>query len=727
MSWRNGDSAPLSRRKFLGVSLVAAGGLLLGFTVGGRTWAQEAPATPPVPVPPPKPNAFVKIAPGGRITLVIPYVEMGQGVYTSQVQLLAEELEVDPATVAFEAAPPDDALYANPLIGEQVTGGSTALRAQWISVRQAGAAAREMLIEAAARRWKVPAAGLKAENGRIIETASGRSIGYGEVAREASGLPVPKSPALKAPEKFRFVGKPTKRVDTPAKINGSAIFGIDVRPPGVRYALVAACPVFNGKLASVDDREAMKIKGVRQVVKIEDAVAVVADHTWAARKGLAALKIKWNEGANARLTTADLVAGADAAMDRDGLVFMHEGDVNKAESGAAGRFRADFRQPILAHAAMEPLSCTVHVKPDSCEVWLGSQVLARAHRAAAEAAGLPPNKVVMHNYYLGGGFGRRLEIDYVPQAVKIAKQVEGPVKVTWSREEDMQHDYYRYLNHSRVTVGLDSAGRPVSWRHRVVGPNIMERFLPILNKDGIDLDVVECAHGPYDIPNVLIEFTRNEPPKGLGAGNWRGVGPTRNVYVVESVIEELAYRAGQDPVAYRLAMMARQPRPRAALELAAAKAGWGKSLPKRSGRGAAVFSGFGSHLGFVAEVNVEPSGHVRVDRVVCAVDTGFVVNPDVVRAQMEGGIIFGISAALYGKITVANGRIREGNFDTYPVLRMHEAPRIEVHIVPSSEEPGGAGEPGTCGAIAAVANAVSAATGKRLLSLPVDFAQLKEV
>lgn len=717
MSDPNNTVAELTRREFLGISLAFAGGLLLGFPMGGR--ASSA--------PPPKPNAFVKIDPGGRITLLLPYVEMGQGAYTSQVQLLAEELEVDPASVAFEAAPPDDSLYANPLLGGQISGGSASLRGAWITLRQAGAAAREMLVDAAARRWKLPASELQAANGQVVHTTSGRSIGYGDLAREAALLPVPSAPVLKVPGAFRVVGKPVRRVDTEEKINGSAIFGIDVRPPGVRCALVSACPVFNGKLGKVDEREALKINGVRQIVKIENAVAVVADNTWAARKGLAALKIQWNEGANAKLTTADLTAAADAAMNKKGLIATDEGDVAGAEANAASVYEAEFRQPILAHAAMEPLSCTVHVQPGSCEVWMGTQILARAHRAAAKAAGLAPEKVVMHNCYLGGGFGRRLESDYVSQAVLIAKQVQGPLKVTWSREEDMQHGYYRYLNNSRVRVGLDAEGRPVSWWHRVVGPNIMEGFLPAYQKDGIDLDIVDGAYGPYDIPNIQIEYTRHEPPKGLAVGNWRGVGRTRNVYVVESVIDALARSAGEDPIAYRLAMMDGEPRPKAALELVAAKSGWGDPLPERSGRGVAVFSGFGSHLALVAQVKVEPSGQVRVERVVCAVDTGLVVNPDVVRAQIEGGIIFGISAALYGRITVADGRVQQANFDTYPVLRMREAPRIDVHIIESNEEPGGVGEPGTSGAIAAVANAVYAATGKPVLSLPIDPIQLEGV
>ena len=697
----------LDRRGFLAV---AGGGLVLGFSL--RAEAQGAPAPPA--------NAFVRVDATGRVTMVLPYVEMGQGAYTSQVQLLAEELEVDPAQVIVEAAPPNAALYASPLLGEQITGGSMSLRASWTPLRAAGAAARTMLVEAAARSWGVGAEACRAERGRVIHSASGRTVGYGALADAAARLPVPASPGLKAAGTFRLIGKPVPRVDTPDKITGAAKFSIDARPPGVRHAMVSACPVFGGTLARVDGAEAMRVAGVQQVVQIKDAVAVVASTTWAARKGLAALRIEWNEGKNAALSTADLVAQADAALDRPGLVAIKTGDVVAAEATAASRYDAVFRMPILAHAALEPLNCTVHVHDGGCEVWVGSQILGRAQKVAADAAGVPVERVVVHNHLLGGGFGRRLETDYVTQAVLIAKQVEGPVKVTWSREEDMQHDYYRYVNHSRVTVGLDASGGPVSWRHKVVGPNIMARWLPAYQKDGVDLDVVEGAEGPYDIPNVLVEFTRNEGPDGMGTGNWRGVGPTRNVFIVESVVEDLARRSGRDPVDFRRSLLGKAPRVRAALDLAAAKAGWGEPLPVGSGRGVAAFTAFGSHLALVAQVKVESSGAVTVERVVVAVDAGIVVNPDVVRAQIEGGVIFGVSAALHGRITVARGRVEQGNFDTYPILRMREAPKIDVHIVESSADPGGVGEPGTSGAIAAVANAVCAATGRRPFSLPLD-------
>jgi len=708
-------TAELSRRRFLAVSLVAGGGMLLGFSLRADSQSQK---------PAPRPNAFVRIDRDGRVTLILPYVEMGQGAYTSQAQILAEELEVDLSGVTLEAAPGNETLYASPLFGEQITGGSGSLRGAWLSLRSAGAACRLMLIDAAARRWKVRSASCRAERGRVIHS-SGRSFLYGELAEDAARLPVPNAPALKNPSAFRVVGQPVKRLEGPAKINGTARFGIDARPEGVLHAMVNACPVLGGTLVSVEPAEALQIKGVRQVVRLENAVAVVADHTWAALKGLRVLKVQWAEGANRALSTADLIAAADAALDRDGLVAENIGDVPKAEAAAANRFSADYCMPMLAHAAMEPLSCTVSVTTERCDVWAGSQIVGRAHKAAAEAAGLPLEKVSFHNQLLGGGFGRRLETDYVAQAVRIAKQVKGPVKVTWSREEDMRHDYYRFHNHSRVTVGLDAAGQPVSWRHRVVAPNIMARWLPIFQKNNVDLDAVDAAAGPYDIPNVFVDFTRNEAPAGLATGNWRGVGPTRNVFVVEGVIDELAHQARRDPIEYRKTLMTRSPRARAVLERVERESQWREPLPARSGRGVAVFTAFGSYVAITAQVTVEPSGEVRVQRVVCAVDTGIVVNPDIVRAQFEGGVIFGLSAVLTGRISIENGRVQQGNFDTYPVMRMSEAPRIDVHIVQSNEEPGGVGEPGTSGVIAAVANAVFVATGKRVRTLPIESAQLR--
>ncbi|MDF2994606.1 MAG: aldehyde dehydrogenase [Xanthobacteraceae bacterium] len=712
-------SLQLSRRALLTAAAAAGGGLLIGFPLRQPARAQ-APAKLPVP------NAFIRIGPDNKVTFLVPYVEMGQGAYTAQMQILAEELEVDPSTVTVEPAPPDEPLYANPLLGGQITGGSASLRGAWITLRTAGACARLMLVEAAARQWGVAVESCTAANGTVTHAASGRTLSYGALATAAAQLPVPQSPALKKPGSFKVVGKPTPRVDTPAKVTGEAKFGIDARVPGMRYAFVSACPVFGGTLASIDDSAALKVPGVQQVVRIEDALAVVARNSWAARTGLAALRVTWNDGPNANLDTAALIAELDAGLDRQGLIATNTGDTAAAEAGAASRYQADFRQPILAHAALEPLSCTVHVRDGGCEIWLGSQVLGRAQKAAADALGVPLDKVVAHNHLLGGGFGRRLETDYVSQAVKLAKNVEGPVKITWTREEDMRHDYYRYLNNSRVTVGLDAKGQPVSWRHRVVGPNIMSRFLPIYQKDGVDLDIVGSAHGPYDIPNVFIEYVRQEAPNGLNTGNWRGVGATRNVYIVESVMDELAARAGRDPVEYRLGLMQGAPRVRAALEIAARMAQWGRKLPERTAMGVATFTDFGSYLAVIAQVRVANSGHVTVEHVWCAVDTGIPINPDIIRAQIEGGIVFGLTAALQGRITVAKGRVVEGNFDTYPVMRMRESPPIEVHIIESEADPGGVGEPGTSGAIAAVANAVAAATGRRAFTLPLDPNQLRQ-
>lgn len=706
--------AAISRRNFLAVSLAVGGGMLVGFPFGSRARAAAAAPTP---------SAFIRIDRSGRVTLILPYVEMGQGAYTSQAQILAEELEVALDSVVLEAAPAAT-VYASPIIGEQITGGSFSLRGAWSTMRGAAAAARTMLVEAAAERWRVRTSSCRAENGRVIHS-SGRSLSYGELAEQAARRPVPAAPALKAVGAFRVVGQPQKRLDTPAKINGTARFGIDMRPDGVLHAMVHACPVLGGRLASLDPAPALRVKGVRQVIKIDDAYAVVADHTWAALKGLRALSPQWDEGANRNLSTTDLVAAADAALARKGLVALSVGNTTNVEATATRRFDATYRMPMLAHAAMEPLSCTVSIANGRCDVWVGSQVVGRAQRAAADASGLPLEQVFVHNQFLGGAFGRRLEADYVYQAALLAKQVKAPVKVTWSREEDMQHDFYRFHNHSRVTVAVDANGLPATWHHRVVAPNIMARWLPAFTKDGVDLDAVDAAQGPYDIPNVLVEFTANDAPAGLNTGNWRGVGPTRNVFVVESVIDELAHAAGRDPIAYRKALMAKSPRARAVLELAERESQWGSALPEGSGRGVAVFEGFGSFLAVVAQVAVKRTGRVAAERIVCVVDTGIAVNPDIVRAQIEGGIIFGLSAVLYGTITVDKGRIQQSNFDSYQVVRMDEAPKIEVHIVPSTADPGGVGEPGTSGVIAAVANAVFAATGKRIRTLPIDPTQLR--
>jgi isoquinoline 1-oxidoreductase beta subunit len=711
-----------SRRGFLQAGAAAGGGLMLSLSLpiaNGEAQAADAKGFAP--------NAFIRIGGDGQIVLTMPYVEMGQGTYTSIPMLIAEELEVDLKQVRVEHAPPNERLYGNPLLGGlQATGNSNAIRAAWQPMRQAGAIARTMLVSAAAKKWKVEPASCRAERGEVIHAASGRRIKYGALATDAAKLPVPENIALKRPADFKLIGTPAKRLDTPAKVNGTAVYGIDVRPPGVKIATLAQSPVFGGRVKSVDDAAAKAVKGVRQIVRLDDAVAVVADHMGAAKKGLGALKIEWDDGPHAKLNTKEIAGELEKATLGTGAVAQNIGDVDAALAGSASKVEATYEVPFLAHATMEPMNCTVHVRKDGCEVWVGSQVLARAQAAAAQTAGLPLDKVVVHNHLIGGGFGRRLEIDGVIRAVEIAKQVDGPVKVVWTREEDIQHDIYRPYFFDRLSAGLDGNGMPVAWSHRFAGSSIIARWAPPLFKNGLDPDTTEGAIDlAYALPNLHVEYLRMEPP-GIPTAFWRSVGPSHNVFVTESFMDELAAAAKQDPVVYRLALLDKTPRAKAVLKLAAEKAGWGQPLPDRVGRGVSVQFVFATYLAQVAEVEVSRDGAVRVRRVVCAVDCGTVVNPDTVQAQIQSAIIFGITAALHGEITLKNGRVEQANFDTYQMLRMNEAPAIEVHIVQSSEPPGGMGECGTSAIVPAVTNAVFAATGKRLRKLPIDTVALKK-
>jgi isoquinoline 1-oxidoreductase beta subunit len=530
---------------------------------------------------------------------------------------------------------------------------------------------------------------------------------------------------LKRAQDFRLISTSAKRLDTPAKVNGTAVYGIDVRPPGVKIATLAQSPVFGGRVKRVDDAAARAVKGVRQIVRLDDAVAVVADHMGAAKKGLEALVIEWDDGPHAKLGTDDISGALETATLNSGAVAQNIGDVDKAMASAATKVEATYHLPFLAHAAMEPMNCTVHVRKDGCEVWVGSQAIARAQAGAAKAAGLPLDKVVVHNHLLGGGFGRRLEVDGVIRAVEIAKHVDAPVKVVWTREEDIQHDMYRPYWFDRISGGLDEKGRPVAWDHRFAGSSVIARYLPPAFNKGLDPDTTEGAIDlPYALRNVRVEYLRVEPP-GIPTAFWRSVGPSHNVFVTESFIDELAAAAKQDPVAYRRALLDESPRAKAVLELAAEKAGWGQPLPQGFGRGVSLQFVFATYMAQIAEVEVSRNGAVRVHRVVCAVDCGIPVNPDTIRAQIQSAIMFGITAALYGNITVKNGRVEQTNFDTYQILRMNEAPTVEVHIVQSQESPGGMGEAGTSAIVPAVTNAIFAATGKRLRKMPIDIAQLK--
>lgn len=707
------SGTPASRREFLQASLTIGGALVFGFhfplASTAATTQKQAPFAP---------NAFIRIDSKGAVTFIIPQAEMGQGVYTSIGMILAEELDVAWERVQVEAAPPSDKLYANPVFGIQVTGNSNTIRAFWLPLRKAGAGARAMLVEAAARRWSVDKNACRTENGAVIHATSGRKLAYGDLLGDASKLVPPQDPPLKAPADFRMIGKPLKRLDTPDKANGKAVYGIDAMPPGVKFAASAACPVFGGKVAHVDDLKARQISGVHQVLVFDNFVAVVGDHMWAAKQGLAALAITWDEGPNAQATSDEVWKQIRAASEKSGVVAKTAGDAAKALTEGE-RLDAAYEMPFLAHAPMEPMNCTAHVRADSCEVWVGIQVQTRAQAIAAKVTGLPPEKVIVHNHVLGGGFGRRLEVDFIEQAVRVAKQVEGPVKLIWSREEDIQHDIYRPVYRDVLAATL-SNGKILGWTHRVTGSAVLARWLPPAFQKGIDIDAVDSAVDiPYEIPNLRVEYKRDEPP-AVPTGFWRGVGPNNNVFAVESFIDELAKKAGKDPVVFRRDMLGNNPRLRAAIDLAASKAGWGTVLPARSGRGIAAQVSFASFIATVIEVAVDDFGEVHLKKIVSAVDTGIVVNPDTVVAQLQGGLIFGLTAALYGEITIDKGRVQQSNFHDYRMLRIDQVPNIEVHLIQSGEAPGGIGETGTTAGPPALGNAIYAATGVRLRRMPID-------
>ena len=705
----------LTRRTMLRATAAVGGGLMLSVSLPRLNAALAADADF-------APSAFVRIDPEGKITFTIPQVEMGQGIYTALSMLLAEELDAPFAHVTAEAAPPNDKLYGNPLLGFQVTGGSTSIRAFWTPMRIAGATARAMLVQAAAAKWSVDRASCRTENGQVLHDASARKAPYGDLVQATAALTPPQDPPLKPATDFKLIGKSLKRLDTPDKVNGKAVYGIDARPEGVKIATLASCPVFGGKVAHVNDERAKTIPGVRQVIVFDDFVAVVGDHMWAAKKGLDALDITWDEGPNASMSTADVLNGLVFASENKGAVAKTTGDVAKA-LGEGTKLEAAYHVPFLAHAPMEPMNCTVHVRPDACEIWVGNQVVTRAQGIAAELTGLPLEKVIIHNHLIGGSFGRRLEVDYIAKAVRIAQRVEGPVKVIWTREEDLQQALYRPFYFDRFQATL-SGGKIAAWSHKIAGSSVLARWRPPAFKDGLDRDAVDGAVDfPYDTPNLHIEYVRTEPP-GVLTCFLRSVGPGHNIFVVESFVDELAHAAGKDPVAFRRAHLEKEPRLLACLNLAAEKSGWGSALPARVGRGVACQSVFGSYVAAIVEAEVDDEGEIAIRRVTAAVDCGTVVNPDSVEAQIQGGLIFGLTAALHNEITIAKGRVQQSNFNNYRMMRINEAPAIEVHLMRNGEVPGGIGEPGTSIAGPALANALFAATGVRLRSLPVDRKQL---
>lgn len=706
----------VSRRTFLKTGALLGGGLVIGFHLPRQLSSAVAAGTPQAPY---TPNAFIRIGIDDSVTLIINKSEMGQGVYTSLPMLLAEELACDWRKVRVEAAPVDP-VYNHTTFGLQVTGGSTSVRTEWERLSKAGAAAREMLISAAAQRWKVEPFSCRAENGRVIHS-SGKSFAYGVLAAEAAALPVPQEIRLKSPAAYKIVGKSRHRLDSPAKINGTAEFGIDVHVPGMVTALVARPPVFGGTVAGFKADKALAVPGVLDVVQVPSGVAVVATGFWPAKQGRELLEITWNEGEWARLSTPGMREEYAGLARKPGLVARKEGDQLAMEK-ATQRLTAEFDVPYLAHATMEPLNCFVDLKPDSCLIRTGTQFQTVDRNAAARAAGLKPEQVQLQTTFLGGGFGRRANpaSDFVVQAVTVAKAVKKPVKVIWTREDDMRGGYYRPMWYDRISAGLDAGGYLTAWQHTIVGQSIAAGtpFEQAIVKEGIDDTSVEGASTiPYAIPSILVDLHTTRI--GVPVLWWRSVGHSHTAFVVESFMDEAARAAGKDPVAFRRSLLANHPRHRGVLELAAAKAGWGKPLPAGVGRGIAVHESFGSYIAQVAEVSVDARGAIRVHRVVCAIDCGRIVNPDTIVAQMESGIIFGLSAALHGAITLKNGRVEQDNFDTYPPVRMNETPRIEVHIVPSPEPPGGVGEPGVPPIAPAVANALFAVSGIRVRSLPM--------
>lgn len=714
----------IDRRLFLKTSLTASGALLVSVAVPGSSRAMSASLGHGTMADGGfHPNAFIKIAKDGKVTIVIGQSEMGQGVLTSLAMIVAEELEADWSKVSYESGPPDKA-FINPLIGSQVTGGSTSVRAFFMPLRKAGATVREMLVSAAAQGWGVAPETCKAGNSMVTHAASGRSAGYGELLDAAAKITLSTEPKLKDPKEFKLIGKSVKRLDTPEKVNGTAEFGIDVNRPGMLFGSVQRAPVPRGTVKSVDDAPAKAVKGVVAVVNLGYGVGVVAQNYFAARKGRQALKIVWDEGSNATLSSEAILASyKDAAAKESGKAAKSVGNVATARSGAAKTVEAEYFAPFLAHATMEPMNCTADVRADGADVWCGTQSQLVVQGSVAKALGLAPEKVGVHTMLLGGGFGRRVGVDYVMDAVMLSKAAGKPVKVVWTREDDTQNDFFRPATFNKLSAGLGADGKPVFWHHKIVNGSIMGELAPAVfgfpfPADQMDDSSYEGAHNlPYSIPNFQVDWIRKDT--GIPLGFWRSVGSSHTAFSVECFLDELAAAAGKDPLEYRLSLLDPKSRFAGVLKLAAEKAGWSTKPAAGVGRGIAVAESFGSYVAQVAEVSVGKDGSVKVNRVVCAVDCGQTVNPDTIEAQMEGGIIYGLTAALYGEITVKNGRIQQGNFNNYKMLRMGETPKIEVHILPSSEPHGGVGEPGTPPIAPAVVNAIFAATGKRIRSLPI--------
>ncbi len=711
----------LNRREFLKTGAMVGGGLIIGFHLaspGSNAYARPAETF--------MPNAFIRIGADDTVTILVNKSEMGQGVYTSLPMIAAEELEADWRHIRMESAPvaPE---YNHTTFGIQVTGGSTSVWTSWDQLRKAGAMAKAMLVSAAAANWGVQPTACRAKQGSVVHENSGRRLSYGNLVARAAGLTPPKSVELKDPKDFTIIGRSIHRLDTPDKAAGSAVFGLDFTRKGMLTAVVARPPVFGGKAVAVKDEQAGSVPGVRAVLPIGTGVAVVGDNFPAAQKGCEALEIEWNEGPSATIDSEELTAEYKRLVGRPGAVARSDGDADSALPGAARRLSAVYEFPYLAHATMEPLNCVADVRTDGCDVWTGTQMQTLDRDAAAEVSGLPPDKVRLHTLYLGGGFGRRAvpSSHFVREAVEISKRIRKPVKVVWTREDDMHGGYYRPMYVHGIEAGLDTGGDPIAWRQRIAGQSILTGtpFEKYMVKDGVDATSVEGASTlPYAIANLKVEYHLTRV--GVPVLWLRSVGHSHTAFSTECFLDEIAAAGGKDPYLLRRRLLKDHPRHRRVLDLAAEKAGWGRRLPNGHGQGIAVHESFKSFVAQVAEVSVSDAGRVRVHRVVCAIDCGPVVNPDTIHAQMDSGIVFGLTAALYGRITLKKGRVQQSNFHDYPMLRIHETPRIESHIVESTQSQGGVGETAVPPIAPAVCNAIHAATGRRIRRLPIRPADL---
>ena len=716
----------LNRRQFIKTGVAAGGGLLISFYLPafGKAIKTGLADPPAVFVP----NAFIRIGADDIITVICNHSEMGQGAYTSVPMMIAEELDADWSKIRFESAPVDP-VYNHLGFGMQATGGSSSTLSEYDRLRKAGATARAMLVGAAAKMWSVDPAGCTTSNGKVTHTATGKSILYSALVSTAAEIKVPADVPLKDPKDFKIIGKPVKRLDTQQKINGTAVFGLDVKLPGLLTALIARPPVFGGKVKSFNDAKAKAIPGVKHVVEIERGIAVVADGFWAAKLGREALDIVWDEGA---------LTGLDSKIQREqyatlakepGVSAKKEGDVTASKAKAIKKIDAVYELPYLAHAPMEPLNCVADVKTDSCEVWVGTQFQTMEFMNAVQITGLKPEQVKVHTTLLGGGFGRRAVLDchFVREAVQVSKAIMKPVKVVWTREDDIRGGYYRPAAHHVVSGGIDATGKPAFWQQQIVCQSFVvgTPLESMMVKDGVDGTAVEgVAELAYDVPNMNVNW--NRAPNGVPTLWWRSVGHSGNAFVTESFIDELAHLAGKDPYQYRVSLLAHHPRHLGVLKMAAEKAGWGKPLPAGRARGIAVHESFGSFVAHVAEVSIPKPGSVKVHRITAVIDCGPVVNPETIKAQLEGGAVFGLTAAMYGEISFEKGRVKQGNFYDYKLLRMNEMPQVDVFIIPSTEKMGGVGEPCVPPVAPAVANALFKLTGKRIRKLPFSAQDLSK-